>query len=127
MSRCSTSQQIKLAWAPTNAAPPKRKPPVRPRPKQKAAPPRFSPEKHCEAFNRRYRGSVVPEEEWEPFLAVMRAPLPTTFSFTSADCCEVHPGRVQERLESLVHGVQCDESLERRLLARALMDLQPTG
>ena len=35
-------------------------------------------------FDAYYKGQqIVPEEEWESFLAAMRAPLPTTFRITA--------------------------------------------
>ena len=60
---------------------------------------RFSPEKSNSAFDACYRGHVVPEAEWETFIATLRSPLPSTFSFVHTGCASVDPALVQARFE----------------------------
>ena len=79
-----------------------RKPKPKPTKKWQRNKKTFDPAKHNSAFNTCYKGAVVPEEEWEPFLAALRAPLPTTFSFVSTGCQEVKPHLVQAQLGHLV-------------------------
>jgi len=83
----TTTQQVRSAWPG-----PHRKPP---QPKKAF----FSAAKTSPGFNAFYRGHTVPEEEWDIFLAAMRAPLPTTFSFIDAGG-QLDPRLVQARFEA---------------------------
>ena len=88
----TTTQQIKAAWSTAPLGSQKRPPQTK-----KV----FSAAKTCVAFNNYYRGHVVSEEEWERFLAVMRSPLPTTFSFI--DCSgHLDAEHVQARFQGLL-------------------------
>lgn len=88
----TTTQQVKAAWSKAPLGSQKRPP----QPKKV-----FSAAKTCAAFDAYYRGHVVTEEEWELFLAVMRSPLPTTFSFI--DCSgHIDAKLVQARFQKVL-------------------------
>ena len=82
----STTQQLRAAWKHRGG----------PQPRTVK---RFSPEKSNSAFDACYRGHVVPEAEWETFIATLRSPLPSTFSFVHTGCASVDPALVQARFE----------------------------
>ena len=82
----STTQQLRAAWKHRGGP-------------QHRTVKRFSPEKSNSAFDACYRGHVVPEAEWETFIATLRSPLPSTFSFVHTGCASVDPALVQARFE----------------------------
>ena len=99
MPQHTTSQQLRSVWNP-NAPPPRKKPPNKQQVAQKKK--RFDPAKLNAAFEKCYRGDVIPDAAWPQFIEVLRLPLPTCFSFVNTGCGEIAPAAVQARFEALL-------------------------